>query len=122
MFSSLRGYDRAWRPESGLFFGNADAIRRAIQTAAGEPGVRAVVIDAETVPFIDVTAARTLAGLAAVLHERGVTLALARDVGQVRDVLRADEHQAGAIASFPSVREAVRAVSGRPGTGGHAGE
>ena len=61
------------------------------------------MIDAETVPFVDVTAARMLDDLTADLHRRGVRLVIARDVGQVRDVLA----QSGGTAApeyFPSVR------------------
>jgi MFS superfamily sulfate permease-like transporter len=63
------------RVESGLFFANADAVSARVRAAARE--VHAVVLDAETVPFIDVTAAEALAGLAAELDGQGVTLALA---------------------------------------------
>ena len=43
------------RPESALFFANADAVRDAIRSRV-EEDTRAVVLDAETVPTIDVTA------------------------------------------------------------------
>jgi sulfate permease, SulP family len=46
------------RVEGGLFFANADTVRDAIRMHAAEPGTRAVVLDAETVPFVDVSAAR----------------------------------------------------------------
>ena len=49
---------------------------------------RAVVLDAETSPSIDVTGAQMLAELANNLRSRGTRLLVARDVGQVRDVLR----------------------------------
>jgi hypothetical protein len=51
----------------------------------------AVLIDPETVPSIDPGAARMLRALADNLEREGVILVLARDVGQVQDVLeRAD--------------------------------
>ena len=48
------------RIEGGLFFANAGPVAAAIRSAAGRDGIDAVVIDAETVPFIDVTAAQVL--------------------------------------------------------------
>ena len=93
------------RVESGLFFANADYARTAISKAAEAGGVRAVVLDCETVPFIDVTAARMLDDLSRTLQGKQVRLVIARGVGQVRDVLGA-----GAPDEFHSVREAVDAV------------
>jgi sulfate permease, SulP family len=43
------------RVEGGLF-ANADEVRRHIPTQV-RAGTRAIVLDAETVPFIDLTAA-----------------------------------------------------------------
>ena len=97
------------RVESGLFFANADHVRVMINEAAAADGVRAVVLDCETVPFIDVTAASMLDELTADLHRRGVRLVIARDVGQVRDVL-ARSGGDGVPQYFPSVQAAVGAV------------
>ena len=52
------------RVEAGLFFANADAVRAGIRARATEPGVRAIVLDAESTPYIDVTAANMLVELA----------------------------------------------------------
>lgn len=93
------------RVEGGLFFANADAVRRHIQSHARE-GTKAIVLDAETVPFIDVTAAEMLAGLATELDRGGVRLLLARDIGQVRDVLGRAEADAP-LRAFPTVQAAV---------------
>jgi high affinity sulfate transporter 1 len=95
------------RVEAGLFFANAEHVRRAILAHA--KGVSAVVIDAETVPFIDVTAAETLARLRDDLERHGVRLLVARDVGQVRDVLRRTGAEDEA-AVFPTVEDAVKSV------------
>ena len=46
------------RVESGVFFANADHVRAAIDDAAIADGTRAVVLDCETMPFLDVTAVR----------------------------------------------------------------
>ena len=73
-----------------------------------------MVLDAETVPFIDVTAAEMLAALADDLRARGVTLVIARDVGRVRDVLRrsGDEEHV-----HRDVDEAIAAIESGPAEG-----
>ena len=58
------------RVESGLFFANADAVRDRDPRAAPPRARRAIVLDAETIPFIDVTAAQMLAELADDLDAR----------------------------------------------------
>jgi sulfate permease, SulP family len=98
------------RLESGLFFANADALRDAVRAHAADPSTRAVVLDAETIPYVDVTAARMLVQLSNDLHGQGVRLVLARNVGQVRDVLRRTEGERLLLAAYPSVRDAVEAV------------
>ncbi|HYI35788.1 MAG TPA: SulP family inorganic anion transporter [Thermoleophilaceae bacterium] len=98
------------RVESGLFFANADWVRQRIRRAAAHPDTHTVILDAETVPFVDVTAAQALAQAADDLSEQDVKLVLARDVGQVRDVL----HQVGTsqIEVYPDVDTAVRESTG----------
>ena len=104
------------RVESGLFFGNAEFVRAAVRRHI-EPDTRAVVLDAETVPSIDVSAARMLGALAADLERDGVVLVVARDVGQVRDVLRRTDGGPDAVRAFPTVQAAVEAVSSPGGLG-----
>jgi SulP family sulfate permease len=99
------------RPESGLFFANADAVRDAVRAHAVED-TKAVVLDAETVPAIDVTAVSMLVELADELRRDGVELVLARDVGDVRDLVRLGEAE-GALRSYPTVQEAVDELSKR---------
>jgi sulfate permease, SulP family len=104
------------RVDAGLFFANADHVRAVIRDAAARGGVHAVVLDAETTPFLDVTAADMLAGLADELDREGVQLLLARDVGQVRDVLRRSG-AAGALGVhgvFRTVSAAVEAAAHPP--------
>ena len=99
------------RVEGGLFFANADVVRARVRALAAAPGTRAVVLDGETMPSIDVTAARMLVELRDDLRRRGVELLLARGVGQVRDVLpRAGD----AERVYPTVGEAVEAASSLP--------
>ena len=50
----------------------------------------AVVLDAETIPNVDITAAQMLAELADNLERRGVSLVMAKEIGQVRDFLSAE--------------------------------
>jgi sulfate permease, SulP family len=95
------------RVEAGLFFANAEHVRREVLAHARVDDVQAVVLDAETVPYIDVTAAQALVQLRGDLERDGVRLLLARDVGQVRDVLRREGHEQ---AVFPSVQSAVDQV------------
>ncbi|GAA2286774.1 SulP family inorganic anion transporter [Actinomadura luteofluorescens] len=102
------------RVEGGIYFANADRIRSTVRSAAGREGTTAVVIDAETVPFVDVSAVRMLDELAEELEARGVRFLLAGDVGQVRDVLRTAEARAELRHVYPTVRAAVDAA--RSGT------
>jgi sulfate permease, SulP family len=102
------------RVESGLFFANADAVRENVLTHAVD-GTKAIVLDGETVPFIDVTAAQMLEALAEDLERDEVQLILARDVGQVRDILRRQEaDHPVAIRTYPTVQDAVTAVLKQP--------
>jgi SulP family sulfate permease len=99
------------RPEAGMFFANADHVRATIRSAAGGGGVHAVVLDAETIPFVDVTAAEALARVRDELRRDGVELLLARDIGQVRDVLaRSGEEGDRRVAVYRRVSEAVAAA------------
>lgn len=98
------------RIESGLFFANAESVRVQLSEAAKRQGTKTVVLDAETIPFIDVSAARMLDELAAELKRDGVRMLLARDIGQVRDVLRMSGEDISQAEVYPSVRAAVDAA------------
>jgi STAS domain len=41
-----------YTPKSGVFFANADHVRAVIQDAAQDEGIRAVVLDCETMPYV----------------------------------------------------------------------
>jgi sulfate permease, SulP family len=99
------------RPETGLFFANAEIVADRIRAEVAQRDAHAVVIDAETVPSIDISAVRALDGLADDLERRGVRFAIARDVGQVRDLMAETARPATVSRLFPTVREAVAAVS-----------
>ncbi len=97
------------RVESGLFFANADVVRESIRAKAADPNVNAVVLDAETIPAIDVTASHMLNELGHDLQRQGKRLVLARQVGQVREIRAADRGPT-AMEIYPSVRAAVDAL------------
>jgi high affinity sulfate transporter 1 len=96
------------RVESGLYFANADVVRAVIKDRAAQPGTLAVVLDAEAIPFVDVTAVRMLDELAAELHRHGQRLVIAHDVGQVRDLLATADRSLLEVA--PTIEEALHAI------------
>jgi len=97
------------RPEGGLFYANADAVRHEV-LALVTPTTTAVVLDAQSVPAIDVTAAEMLTALQHELDRRKIRLLIARDVGQVRDVL--DHSDAADLSPYlhPTVRDAIQSL------------
>jgi len=98
------------RIESGLFFANADHVRHRVRELTDDTTV-AVVIDGRTTPFVDVTAATMLQELTHDLERTGITLMLAHEVGQVRDVLHQVDRSGAAGQVYPTVRQAVAAAS-----------
>ena len=108
------------RVEGGLFFANADAVRATIRHAVTDE-TWAVVLDAEIVPSIDMTASAMLAELMGDLERDGVRLVIAREVGQVRDVLRLAGDSVGPDRVYPTVAAAVEALEAHPprGRAGH---
>jgi len=98
------------RVDSGLYFANSDWVRAHLRRAGSRPGTRAVVLDGETAPFLDVTAAEMLGQAADDLGRRGVELLLARDIGEVRDVLQRSEVTAQLGRTYPTVQDAIDAV------------
>jgi SulP family sulfate permease len=97
------------RVESGLFFANADWVRDHILAQVTDE-TKAIVLDAENIPTIDVTAVRMLTDLADDLDRRGVRLVLAHDIGQVRDLIRRAEGDEAVRRVYPTVQDAVDAV------------
>jgi high affinity sulfate transporter 1 len=95
------------RPESGLFFANADWVRSHIRAHAEH--ARAIVLDSESMPYVDVSAVRMLAELTEDLERRGVRLLVARNLGQVRDVVRRSG-EGTALQLYPTVEDALAAV------------
>jgi MFS superfamily sulfate permease-like transporter len=93
-----------------------------VRRAAATEGTRAVLLDCESMPYIDVTAAEVLFGLRDDLEREGVRLMLARELGQVRDVIAraaaGDEPRPEVF--YPSVRAAVAAFEEDDGRRGGA--
>ena len=98
------------RVEAGLFFANADAVRAAIKEHAAVSGTRGVVLDAEAIPFVDITAVRMLDELADDLQREGQELVIAHDLGQVGDLLAANPETN--LQVFATIDEAIAAVDG----------
>lgn len=97
------------RLEAAIYFANSDEIRRSVLGAV-ENGTRAVVLDVETVPYIDVTGAFMFRALSDELKEREIRLLLARDVGQVEDMMRSTGLGKLLDDSYVSVQQAVDAA------------
>ena len=100
------------RPETGLFFANADVVTARVRAEVARRAPHAVVLDAQTVPSIDISAVRALDTLADDLEGSGVRFAIARDVGQVRDLMAETARPQTVRRLFPTVRAAVAALGG----------
>ncbi|MBF6095121.1 SulP family inorganic anion transporter [Nocardia cyriacigeorgica] len=97
------------RVESGLLFANADYVKQHIEAQCTDR-TKLVVLDAETSPVIDVTAAQMLAELRTTLARRRIEFAVARDVGQFRDALGRSAAGAQQVPVYPTVHEAIDAL------------
>jgi SulP family sulfate permease len=100
-----------YRVDAPLFFANSGRVAERIRTlaAACGPELRYLILDAETVYYLDATAAETMADLTVELRERGCEVLLARARGRVLAALRANPYREGAtreLPAFPGVRQA----------------
>ncbi len=102
------------RAEAGLFFANAEWVRERVLAAAASDQIHTVVLDAANIAFVDVTAVEMLDQLSHDLERRGVRFLIARDVGQVRDVLRGAGADASLQRVYPTVQAAVDAAQHSP--------
>jgi SulP family sulfate permease len=95
------------RVEAGLYFANADHVRSTVRSAVSDAS-HAVVIDAQTAPYIDVTATEMLAQVSHDLERDHIRLGVAHPIGQTRDVLRRAAHAHDTtITVYPTIDEAV---------------
>ncbi len=102
------------RVESGLFFANADYVRERIEQLCTDR-TRLVVLDAETSPTIDVSAAAMLTELRAGLARRRIDFRVARSIGQFGDELgSATGNQA--IPVYPTISAAIADLPANTGT------
>jgi MFS superfamily sulfate permease-like transporter len=76
-----------------------------------------VVLDGETSPTVDVTATEMLAQLARDLDRDGIALFVARDIGQVRDVIRTESTDQVVNNIYPTVDAAVSVAREHPSRG-----
>ena len=112
------------RVEASLFFANANHVRARIRRIAESADPHAVVLDAETTRR-STPRARRCSPISRNPGQRGTRLLVARDVGQVRDVLRHAAVPEIMVGVHPTVDAAVDAAldaMGRTGprTGGPA--
>jgi MFS superfamily sulfate permease-like transporter len=107
-----------YRFDAPLFFANADLFGARVRALAAADGVAWLVIAAEPITDIDVTAGETVATLQADLAEAGVTLAFAELKDPVRDYLRryGIEEAIGPQRFFPTIGVAVAAYVKETGT------
>ncbi len=99
------------RVEGGLFFANAESALTTIRSVGGATGVRAVVLDAESIPFVDISAVNVLSDTSQELEASGGRLVIAHDIGQVRDLFEVAGAQHLVDDVYPTVQAAVDAVS-----------
>jgi SulP family sulfate permease len=79
-----------FRPNGMLFFANANHVRNELRKEvknAGKP-LRAVLLNLETCPGMDVTSLEMLEQLENELHESGIELSFVRVADPVRDLFR----------------------------------
>ncbi|WP_280298354.1 SulP family inorganic anion transporter [Nocardia neocaledoniensis] len=101
------------RVESGLFFANADYVRERIEALCTDQ-TRIVVLDAETSPTLDVTAATALLALRKDLAQRRVDFRIARTVAQFGDELGSAVHGDTPIGVYPTVAAATADLPDQP--------
>lgn len=94
------------RVEGGLFFADADYVKQRLAALCSQR-TRVLILDAETSPIVDVTAAGMLAELHRDLSRRSIELRIARDVGQFRDVLSRAQVGDERVAVYPTVSAAL---------------
>ena len=104
-----------FRFDAALVFFNADAfkarVRRLVADAA--PGLKAFVLDAETMPLLDTTGAATLDEIERELADKQITFAIACAKSPVRMMLTLAEVRLGTGHErlFPTVESAVASLA-----------
>jgi high affinity sulfate transporter 1 len=102
-----------WRPGGDMFFASIGHLAEQLKAAlaASHPPVKQVLLDAESVDRIDISACDALLDLIRELQSRGISFAFARVRDQVRERLRLGgiEAVAGSINFHERVTDGVRA-------------
>jgi MFS superfamily sulfate permease-like transporter len=102
-----------WRPGGDLWFASighlGDGLKAAL--AASHPPAKRVLVDAEAVNLIDVSACEALVNLIQKLQSQGITFAIARVRDHVRERLRRGGIEAivGSASFYDRVTDGVRA-------------
>ena len=103
-----------YRFDASLVFFNADYFKSRIRAVvdASPVEVRCVLLDAETMPYIDTTGAASLEEASRELADRGIALAIASAKAPVRLMLDRTglTQQIGAGRLFPTLESAVESV------------
>jgi len=103
-----------YRFDSSLVFFNADyfktRVRKAVQEAPAP--VRAFLLDAETMPYLDTTGAAVLDQVRSELEQKGIILAVAEAKSPVRAMLDRTglARRIGSDRMFPAVHAAVETL------------
>jgi MFS superfamily sulfate permease-like transporter len=100
-----------FRVEAALLYFNVDHVLQQIlrHVNAQADGLRLVVCDLSTSPYVDLAGARMLTKLCDELSTRHITLRVAEPHAAVRDMLRAEglDARVGTISRRTSVAEAI---------------
>jgi len=128
--SEARGFEGLliWRVGGDMFFAGAGRIVEEMRAAVAgsRPRARHVLLDAESVSFVDTTACDELLRFIRELQVEGITLAFARVRDPVRERLRAGgvEGAVGSGSFYERITDGVRAwqaASGAPADADRAG-
>jgi len=116
-----------WRPGGDFFFASIGRLDEELKAAlaTSRPPARHVLLDAESVNFIDISACDALLNFVKALRSQGITFAFARVRDEVRERMRLGglEAAVGPANFHERVTDGVRAwqqqesldaVSGRP--------
>ena len=106
----------AFRVEASLVYFNVDhVLEMVLRRARGEPGLRRVVYDLSSTPYVDVAGARMLRRLHDELAGNGIELRVVGAHSEVRDRLRFEKLQdwVGPINRHVSLHEAVAIAAAR---------
>ena len=102
-----------WRPGGGLFFASIGRHDEELKAAlaASRPPAKYVLLDAESVNFIDITACDTLLNTIKELQSQDITFAFARVRDQARERMRLGgiEAAVGSTNFYERVTDGVRA-------------